>query len=296
MAQIADAFPKASFGGIEFPYTGIEIVGSLDHHVHKYIHRPGGEVEELGRHLYEVNFTCVFDTGSKKWQGLYPTILSRLIALCEIGKTQNLVIPNRGVKAMRAKATKWATNFTAKIRSGEAVKFSFIEDTSDQFSPYQLLTAASSDLSSLIIVCQNMAVTLALNPNIFAALVNAINAFQFALDQDEMAAFQVISAINAVISICFELDSLAVLTDPVNWALYDAFTDVYSSAIVISLDVTGAGRAVDTTIVPSLMTVTDLSMFLYQGDPSRVTDLLSVNSFSNAFAIPGGFLVNYFVP
>ena len=34
MADLFDTLRRASFGGIEFPYTDYEIKGSLRHHVH----------------------------------------------------------------------------------------------------------------------------------------------------------------------------------------------------------------------------------------------------------------------
>ena len=60
--------------------------------------------------------------------GRDPQRLAELTALFETGATADLVIPNRGVRGMKAKAVKWDTNLTAKIRSGEAVEFSFLED------------------------------------------------------------------------------------------------------------------------------------------------------------------------
>ena len=296
MTEIADTFPKASFGGITFPYTDVEISGSLDHHVHKYIHRPGGEVETLGRHLYEIGFSCVFDTSSRKWANLYPGILSALIALCETEGTYDLVIPNRGVRAMKCKAIKWDTNYTTKIRSGEKVKFRFLEDTTDQFGPYQVAAIATADLSSRVIACQQLARQYALpNPSIFDQLAAAISNFQLALDQVENNAYQAIASMDLVLALCDDLLVLPVLLDPINCAVFLAFSDLFDASLQVAADVSGLGRTVDVFFVEKPMSVTDLSMLLYKGDPSRVVDLLSLNSFNNPFLIPAASLVNWYV-
>lgn len=291
--EIADLFPTASFAGLEFPYTAIEIHGALDHHVHKYIHRPGGEVESLGRHLYEVSFSCVFDTGSRKWRNLYPQRLAELISFFEDERTADLIIPNRGIRAMKAKAIKWDTNFTAKIRSGESVKFTFLEDGTDKFSAYAIVNFAAADLYTQAIVVRDMAVLVG-KPNLFDDLLAAVQRFNEVRDKAELYAYQVAVMIQTVLDVCAAIERLATLQDVTNWTLYEAFQDLYNSALLIAQDTSGANRVVDSVMISRPMSVVDVSMDIY-GDPGQVSGLLEVNNFQNAMRIPAGTIVNYFV-
>lgn len=291
---IADAFPRASFNGLEFLYQTVEITGSLDHHIHKYIHRPGGEVESLGRHLYEVSFAIQFDANVKAIRNFYPQRLAELISVFETEGTYDLVIPTRGVRAMKAKATKWSTNFTAKIRSGEAVKFTFLEDGTDQFSAYAIVQVASQDLYTLAWTARTKA-ALHGKPGLFDQLLAAIQKLDELRAQEELWAYKVQVQILSVLDVCDKLMRTAdIFNDPIYVDTYLAFQEVFAAAIRIQTDVMGTARIVDKYFNTVDRGVTELALAIY-GDTMHVEDVLQCNSFSNALHIPAGTIVNYYV-
>lgn len=290
--EIADTFPHASFGGIEFPYSGVDVNGSLDHFVHKYIHRPGGEVEELGRHLYEVNFECQFDTGSRLWRNLYPQRLAELVSLCETGKTYPLVIPTRGVRAMNAKATKWTQAFTAKVRSGEKIRFSFIEDGSDQFSAFQIVQFQALSLGGYAGKLTDAAIAIG-EPSIFDKILDALGRFELALINAENKVARVLGAINAVIGACDAVLGLATLSNPTHWLAIELVLGLYNLALTLAADISGASRIVDKWFVGRAMSIVEVSVGIH-GTPDHVDDLLSLNDFNDLVRIPAGTVVNYY--
>jgi len=136
--DIFDAFKKAAFGDIQFPYKAISIKGALDHHPHKYLHRPGAEVEGLGRRAYVIGFDCDFHNTAPSWPDLYPSRLSQLVSLCESEQTYPLDVPNLG-RSLPVKAIVWDRTLLASVRSGESVRFEFLEDSTERYTADKLI-------------------------------------------------------------------------------------------------------------------------------------------------------------
>jgi hypothetical protein len=150
VADVFDNFTRpAAFGDIAFPFIQLSIKGSLDHKVHKYLHRPGGEVEDLARRAYEFRFECQFDSESRAWPDLYPDRLGQLVALCESGQTFALYVPNLASE-VQAKATDWPRTLHASVRSGERVEFAFVEDSTEQYTTDELTAILSLDIGALV--------------------------------------------------------------------------------------------------------------------------------------------------
>jgi len=145
MADIFEGFKKLAFGDIEFPYVSIAINGALDHHVHRYLHRPGAEIESLGRRAYEIRVEAQFHTDMPSWPDLYPDRLSQLISLCESEQTFPLYVPNLGGE-LPCKCTAWPRTLLASVRSGERVEFTFLEDSTERYTADKLITFTSTTI------------------------------------------------------------------------------------------------------------------------------------------------------
>jgi prophage DNA circulation protein len=301
-ADITDVlrlYPPAEFAGLTFPYNTCDIEGSLDHHVHKFIHRPGGEVEDLARHLYTIRFSCDFTTTLKTFRDAYPKRLGELITVFEKGGVHDLVIPNHGT--MRALCTNWPRNLTWKIRNGEKVNLTFLESSPEQFTFNNVLGPSASSLSSQYQSLVVAAVTA--NGDPIAALAgfkatlekmkDAIDVVLGWKDEADVVSDYVTSNIEAVLGACEELDSFAPLKDPANALLADALMTLWATATEFAGDQLQQDQIVDSIVTDRIRTITDLAVEFY-GDPSRALELLQLNNFAKAGAIPPSTLVLYY--
>jgi prophage DNA circulation protein len=290
MADILDAFPHASFAGVAFPYTKIAIHGGLNYHLHTYLHRPGGEIESLGRKPYEFTFHCEFHATMRAWAQAYPELLATLINLFESEITAGLVVPNVGT--VQAKAIKWPRNLSARIRSGESVELVFLEDSQNQ------LVAAVTAFSMAAVpiqaaVLSNVVTQQGLDPSLLDDLLNAVAALTAIRDQVELMGAMVEQKADQVMNACAALESLAMFNDPMNWPILDALRDVWASANTVSADALARSLPLDSYFVPRTMTVSEVSIAVY-GDTTHALEILQLNAFDDALAIPPGAIVEHY--
>lgn len=291
MPDILDSFPQASFAGVAFPYTKIGIHGALNYHLHTYLHRPGGEIESLGRKPYEFTFHCEFHTSMRAWTRAYPELLATLIDLFESEVTANLVVPNVGT--VRAKAIKWPRNLSAKIRSGESVEFVFLEDSQNQLVTTSVPAFSMAAVPIQAAVLSDVVSARGLDPGLLDALLNAVAELTAARDQAELMGALVAQQAERVMSACAILESLALFNDPMNWPVLDALRDVWASAYAVDLDALQHSLPLDSYFVPRTMTVSEVSIAVYN-DTSHALELLQLNAFDDALAIPPGAIVKHY--
>lgn len=299
IADVLRLYPPASFADLTFPYNTCDIEGSLDHHIHKYIHRPGGEVEDLARHLYQIKFVCDFTTTLKRFRDAYPKRLGELVTVFEGGGVHDLVIPNHGT--MRALCISWPRNLTWKIRNGEKVTLTFLESSPEQFTFANILGpsagAMSSQYNSLL-----TAAALA-NGDPIAALAGfkaciekmkaAIDVVLGWKDEADVVSDYVTSNIESVLGACEELDSFAPLKDPANALLADALMTLWATAMEFSGNQLAQDQIVDSIVTDRIRSITDLAVEFY-GDPTRALELLQLNNFAKAGAIPPSTIVKFY--
>jgi hypothetical protein len=96
-----------------------------------------------------------------------------------------------------------------------------------------------------------------------------------------------------VMNACATLEALALFNDPMNWPVLDAVHDVWASANAVSLDVLAQSRPMESFFVPRTMTVLEVSIAVY-GDTTHALELLQLNAFNDALAIPPGTIVIYY--
>jgi len=313
MPNIVETFEIASFDAVEFPWVEYSIKGSLDHHVHKYIHKPGGEVEDLGRRLYEFRFQLEFhETDLAQWLGKYPGNMLKLVELYEGGGTHVLVVP--GVGHFKAKLINLDRHFVARILSGEKAELSFLEDGKDLFSVQALFGFASATMPAqveqlrievdrvapLLVgpapVLEPFDPTPTLVDQISVgidAIESAADAVLVARDQAELQMDMVATKVNGLIAACEVLDGL--FTDPLLAAASEPLFAIWEAAIDARDDQLEAGLVLETYVVTRRMSVIDLALQLY-GTTDQVSTLLHVNDFDDALSIRPGTTIRYYGP
>lgn len=290
MPDILDALSKASFAGVAFPYTKIGIHGGLNYHLHTYLHRPGGEIESLGRKPYEFTFTCEFHSTMRIWAHAYPELLAQLVNLFETEVTASLVVPNVGT--VQAKAIKWPRSLSTKIRSGESVEFVFLEDSQTQLvTSVQAFSMAAVPIQAAVLSAAVSAQ--GLDPSLLDDLMNAVAALTAIQDQAELMGAILSQRAEQVMNACAVLESLVLFNDPMNWPVLDALRDVWASANAVDLDALQEALPIDTFFVPRTMTVSEVSIAVYS-DTTHAMELLQLNAFDDALAIPPGAIVKHY--
>jgi hypothetical protein len=291
MADILDAFPQASFASIAFPYTKVAIHGGLNYHLHTYLHRPGGEIESLGRKPYEFTFHCEFHSTMRAWAHAYPELLATLINLFESEVTADLVVPNVGT--VRAKAIKWPRNLSARVRSGESVELVFLEDNQNQLLVTSVVAFSMAAVPIQAAVLSDVVARQGLDPSLLDELLNAVAELTAIRDQVELMGAMLAQKAEQVMNACAALESLAFFDDPMNWPVLDALRDVWASANTVSANALARSLPLDSYFVPRTMTVFEVSIIVY-GDTTHALELLQLNAFDDALAIPPGSVVKHY--
>lgn len=131
--NIIDDFARFHFDNKEIPITNLKVSVVSNIIQYKTIDAVGDILERQGRDSIVVNCTATFITSliptkndSWKSEDLYPKLYTEILDLCLKGKTAVLELPNLGI--INAKLVSFTPNLDAKIRQGEMVELTFIED------------------------------------------------------------------------------------------------------------------------------------------------------------------------
>lgn len=300
MSDIFDTWKQLSFGGIEFPFSDIQIRGSLRHYLHEYIKRPGGEVETLARKAYEITARCEFiDTiipinSFSRYMDLYPGKLSRLLSLCEEGKPQSLFLPPMG-KSLRCKATSWTRSISAAKRSGEAVEFSFLEDSTEAFQVQNLIGAQTASVwpTAVSVQTEVEAFNDAEAKSRLDKLMDSVTKWLDTVDRlNEEFEYQS-ARIDEVISRCAALAAVPALGTAAAAKANNSLVRLWAIAVRVRDAQASASLPLLGFLVPTPgMSIVDVSFKLF-GSPANVVDLLRLNSFDDAMNLPKGLPIRY---
>jgi prophage DNA circulation protein len=295
-----DNFPRASFGGIAFPYEERTIQGTIRDHEHKYPHTPGAALETLGRELYTIRFRCSFQDTLKGYPDVYPSGLARLRRAYETETRDDLVVP--GLGTIKAVLVEWTQRAAPKeSRSGEKVDFSFKEDIEDAFLlnnligiSNQSLNAANENWSSVIAEARR-AIFATADLNAFDAILDAVNSVLAIVDTAQAYGNVLEAKILGAAALIYQADRrVRSLNDPVNATLLYAMIQVWDALLTLHKDIQKVGGGVQTMIVAKTMSVVELSKAIYNGDASKAVDILQLNAISDAFAVPPGTTIRYY--
>jgi DNA circularisation protein N-terminus len=296
-----DSLPPCSFGGINFPVESSRIEGGQRDHVHEYPHTPGGAPELLGRKLYTFHVTSKFDVhfaDEGSYPGLYPMDLGSLLAMFEEGSTQNLRLSQMGA-SVPAYAVSWTREQSAKCRSGETVSIVFREDTTEQFLFASMVnTAGTMEFSGQDLGAQLASVQSQLSDNtmnFFTQLASIVsNVVAWGNQLEGAFTSQYYDAVAACQTICGDLDVQPDLQVPLAFPVVNALHDVWQAAIKLSQQNTKSGVPLQQYVNPATQSIGLVCAAIYNGDTSRISDLLALNAITNPMSIRAGTKINYF--
>jgi hypothetical protein len=190
-----------------------------------------------------------------------------------------------------------------KVRSGETVEFTMVQDQSDAFVAANLVTTFNDVGSATDAMNANNAVLTYLSTanakftNLFTALNSAVT--QFLAVKDTAGLYdQVVQATVAQISNqCGELDTMlgrqAGPADQVAQVM-EQLHAVWAAAVQYQQDQLQQGDTIQQWVVAATTDIATLAASIYNGDTTKTSDLLSLNSFPDPVQIVAGTLVNYY--
>lgn len=301
MTGLADAFPRASFFGVEFPYTDRSIHCSLRHHTHEYPHSPGGDDEDLGRRLYEFGFTCDFDTAfNEAYPRLYPEALLELVEVFNQGIVGRLVVPGFGT--FLARCVDWDLRKMSRITSGEKVNFKFIEIFDNNFVEQDFATTAPLAIPQFMTVLREQVTQLEAAP-LGALPANARPKLQD-LSTLETTTSQLAAATNgdvglvtqrarAVLTACQQYDALTFLRYARAYPAMDALHELFKATLGIYKDALRRGRRIDVFVNDEARSVPQIATKIY-GSTKNTIELMRLNTFADALLVPSGTQVRYY--
>ena len=303
-----DTFPKAYFGTagsrIYFPVESSRIEGGQRDHLHKYPHSPGSSPEKLGRESYLFHVTTKFDTSyaSVGYPGLYPDSLSALISAFENGTTWPFRLPQMNTE-VDCYARKWTREMTNRVRSGESVTFTMVEDQTDAFVAANLFVdftdvgSAMNTMDSDLNVMGYLASASTKFTNLFTALNSAVTSFLALKDTVGLYDQAVNAAAATIVNKCQQLDSIiGSQAGPADQlaSVMEQLHIVWAAAQQYQQDQLSQGVVLETWTVPATMDIATLAASIYKGDTTRASDLLSLNPFPDPMQIKAGTSVQYY--
>lgn len=301
MAVPSSAFPKASFAGIPFLYTEVRVKGGLRNASHEFPHAPGEEFEKLGRKAYRVSFKALFhdipgSAMNANYPDAYPVNIRKLREIFELGKTEDLVIPTIGT--IKAFAPDWEQTFRTAVLTGETMDMEFLEDQDaatlvglvTEFGSPQAVFVANDNLQALAAIADFKSVETA---GVMQRINDAVVAVEGVFGRADAASQIVAAKIQQVTTLCQYADAqLSDFQDPMNYEVITAMKDLYLSSRDLAENVTQSQAELRSKTTPKLMSIQQVSQWLF-GATDRAAEILQLNAFEDAFAIPAGTTVKY---
>jgi hypothetical protein len=294
MPDLFDTWRRAKFDTIEFPFTDLDIRGSLRKHTHEYLKRPGGEVEALGRRCYIFSVKCRFVDVFEAYAGLYPSRLSALISLCESERTYDLWIPPME-RSFKVKATEWTRSISAQLRNGEDATFTFEEDSTEQYTTLNLIGTKSAAIppKATVLAQEVRALEDATAISALDALLATIDLYLTAVSLVQADIEFQTARIDGVVRRCEALANTPVMQTATAARALRALIEVWALAAQEKAAQLSASRPLLTYLVEQpTMNIIDLSIALY-GTPRKAGALLGWNDLDNAMAIRRGTNILY---
>ena len=310
-----DHTQRCSFGGFEFPIDSIDVRGGLRDHIHVFPHADGGAPEKLGRKLYEISVSAIFDEGMQLiYPDLYPDTLWKLRILFEGGITDDLVLPNLGT--IKAYCRDWPQSWKAAVRSGERATFMFVEDPQvAQLSVFNLNTVPDSqetmfgDLDDFNVRAQQSADRLAaqqqatvpggvldvtqcslINPDLVAQMGSVFGEIAALRGVADLALTRLDQLVASLTSYASQIENT--ITSPFDYQLLYIMQDMVAASVAFQNNQLASLGTLKTYVVPRRMTAMEIASAVF-GDSSRTMDILDLNPITDAFNVPAGTLVNY---
>lgn len=299
---VFDQLQRCSFDGLEFPIKSVQIRGQYRYHTHEYLRVDGGINEKLKRGLYRIDIDAVFDANIKGYGILWPDVLAVMRNKFELGITSALVIPTIGT--VPAFITEWDQSAEiSRVRSGEAVRIPFLEDQTETFLANALVQVNSTSLAStsshLDAVIADMKERSILQEesaslDILDGVQVAANAILAIKDQTDLYSGLLSSRVaNLAATLRQAQREVVELQDCENWPLLYVMQDLHDAAITLARNLVETRRSPRLFVVPSIMTVSDISSKLY-GSTAHANEIMLNNDLEDPFAVRAGTRIIWF--
>jgi len=322
---------KAGFDGIQFPIKSCEVTGGIRDHVHEYPHSPGGAVEKLGRKLYRIRMTAIFDVRIPGYgDNLWPGDLSDLRDRFEDQVTSTLTIPTIG--DIQAYCVNWTQRAVPERQSGEEVEFEFVEDQAQAFLVNGLIQITSTTLQTAgeqfdqefapLLAGGTVSATAPTrieppkpgaplrsttfvgaytqlrqtDANALEQIRAAYNRAIMVADEPGRYADQVLRAADTVVTSCAQAyERIRILKNPLMYSRVWAFKRLWYSAVQLRDSIGQQTARILNYRAPIDTTIGAVSRAIY-GDSSRATEIMQLNAIPDPFMIRKGTVLRYYDP
>jgi prophage DNA circulation protein len=322
---------RAGFDGIAFPVANYEVTGGIRDHIHTYPHSPGGAAEKLGRELYRVRYSAIFDQKITGYgDNLWPGDLSDMRERWEQEVTSTLTIPTIG--DIQAYCKSWTERAAPTRQSGVEVDMEFVEDQSQAFLINSIVQVTSSTLKSAGDEFDTQfqplldggtvsatAITRIVPPpvgtipraktfqgaytqlrerdaNVLTKIRAAYQTAITVIEKPSRFADQVLRAAETLITLCQQnYARIQVLKNPLMWERAYAFRRVWSSAVKLRNDLNKQAPRILIYVAPIDTSIGAVSRSIY-GDASYASQIMQLNAIPNPLAIRKGSQLRYYDP
>jgi hypothetical protein len=296
---IFDSLQRCGYDGLQFPIKSISIKGRYRHHEHEYLRVPGAVIEKLERALYNIEIQACFDTNVRGFGKLWPDAVNALRSKFETGLTAGLVIPTIGT--VPAFQPEWDQNIDmARVRSGETIKLMFKEDQTQRVLSSALVKVQQQSMADSLnrfnVTRAQILGVPANDSDIFDKIQAAANSVLAIKDQADLQGGLLAAKIARLTNIMNEADSaLESYKHPENYQALDAFLELWDAGVKLATNLAESPRGPRTFTTPRVMSVADVAAAVYGGSTERANEILMNNRLDDAFAIPAGTKLIYFV-
>lgn len=292
-----DRARRASFQGIDIPYTRIGIRSVQRAALHKYPYVDLADIEKLGRDPYMFRLVVQFDENLEDfYPGNFPGDLTKLRKLFEKSTEDTLVLPLQGTT--KAYFLEFECDIETRTRSGAVCSFGFLE-TRDQSITYSDLTSGASfdqvaaAHSAVLAYVASLSAKVSVDASLLDKLQAGINDLLAAEAKGELYTQLAQAKLRAITNTINQIDDA--ITSPVGWPLIDSLRDLWSATSNLVNDAS-LQSSISTWKVPRLMSIQQVSNALYK-DTSHTIELLKLNDdLGDAAQIAAGTKIFYIPP
>jgi len=292
MGEILERLPLPTFDGWRLPYEGMSLRSRARSVIHRYRRKPAGPAEDHGRENYVISFDCEFHDDAGYDPPLFPDTLDALRSLYNRRAVGLLMIPHIG--EVQAKIDEWDESLRGNIVSGGRARIGFTETEIG----FQGVLANNVDASSLQALSADWDARVEeLDPDdrvdIFDAISDAADQVLAVRDQILLHGELAQSRVQLLLNLIQQADyTVSLFQDADNWELlYSMKALKVAAQDLLTRPAYEQGQPAH-HIVERKSTVMDVAVKIY-GDANRSADLLALNVFPDAMAIPAGTRVLY---
>jgi len=285
-----DKFERWRFEGIQLAVESASVRIGIRTHEHIYPHTRGASSEKMGRDLYVIDVSGRFDANLPSVQYPNPLLAAGVMRMhCEEERTGDLVIPWIGTIQAYCKELTLTEKNT--IRSGLAFTAKFVEDMDFEFPIQNFIQVNRAPMGDSLAQFQDHKY----QADIFSKIAAAVGFVLGIKDQFQLYSALVQSKIDYLEGLFREADATAKeLADPMNLTGLSVFVALWETVRNFANDLAAKGLEFKYYVLPTQMTLIQVSIAVYHGDASRAGDLLGLNVIEDSTAIPAGTRIRYY--